>query len=134
MGDEQNTWRKQYYSNLGVKELFRFGCAVSLWIVLGIMLGLILHSELILLVFTALFIIFGPLSLVWRPAYLIHRKILGNPSLPTGPIPRRRMTAPRPASQPIPWIYQVSAIFVTIMKLLISLLVMYFIIKYILLR
>lgn len=134
MDEDPRKWLNQYYSNIGGKEALRFGCAISLWILVGMGLGEVLHSKLILIVFAALLFIFSLLSLIWRPIYHIHRKILGNPNLPTEPIPRRHMIAPRPASQPIPWIYQVPAIFMAIMKLLISLLLMYFIIKYILLR
>ena len=133
MNDKQNKWNKQYYSNLGVKEMFRFSCSNGLWVLLGIVLGDIFQSKLIFLVFVLLLLIFSLPSLVWRPAYLIHRKILGNPNLPTEPIPLRRRKTLHPASPPIPWIYQLPVILVSIVKLLISFLLMYFIIKYLLL-
>jgi len=132
MNEEQRKWRYQYYSNLGGKEFLRFGCFIGFCVFLGIGLESVFHSTSILFVFIALLFIFNALSLVWKPIYLIHRKILGNPNLPAEPIPHQRMKAPRPAGQPIPWIYQVPALLMIIMKLLISLLVMYFIIKYIL--
>ena len=65
MNDEQNKWNKQYYSNLGVKEMFRFSCSNGLWVLLGIVLGDIFQSKLIFLVFVLLLLIFSLPSLVW---------------------------------------------------------------------
>ena len=54
MNEESRQWRHQYYSNLGVKELFRFGCFISLLVSLGIVLGDIFNAKWILLVIGAL--------------------------------------------------------------------------------
>ena len=130
--EDPRKWLNQDYSNIGGKEALRFGCAMSLGLFLGIGLSIAFDSTWILFIFFVLFIMFNALSLVWRPMYLIHRKILGNSNLPTEPIPHRRMKAPRPAGQPIPWIYQVPAILVAILKIVIVLVFMYFIFAYIL--
>jgi hypothetical protein len=132
MDEDPRKWSNQYYSNLGGKEFLRSGCAIGLWFLLGFVLGDIFYSKLLLFVFIAILFIYSVLAPIWTPMYLIHRKILGNPNLPTKPIPRRRMKVPRLAGQPILWIYQVPAILMAMMKLLISLLVMYFIIRYVL--
>jgi hypothetical protein len=132
MDEDPRKWSNQYYSNIGGKEALRFGCAISLWILLGMGLGEIFHSKLIMIAFAALLFIFSLLSLLWRPIYLIHRKILGNLNLPTEPIPLRRMKTSRPVHQPIPWLYQVPAFLVAILKIVTVLLVMYFIFKLIL--
>jgi hypothetical protein len=119
-------------SNLGGKEFLRFGCSISLWILLGLGLSEIFRSIWILIGFAALLFIFSLLSLVWRPIYLIHRKILGNPNLPPEPIPYRRLKAPLPASQPVPWLYYVPSILVAILKMLVALVLSYLILKYLL--
>ncbi|MGA7193942.1 MAG: hypothetical protein WBW94_09940 [Anaerolineales bacterium] len=96
MNEETTKWLYQYYSNIGVKEVLRFGCFLIPWILLGIAIESAFHSIWILFVFIALLFIFRALSLAWRPTYHIHRKILGNPNLPTEPIPHRPVTVSRP--------------------------------------
>ena len=134
MNEESRQWRHQYYSNLGVKELFRFGCFTSLLVSLGIVLGDIFNAKWLLLVIGALLFILSAFSLVWKPIYLIHRKILGNPNLPTEPMHDRRMIVPRSASPSIPRWYYVPAVLFAILKIVIASIVMYFIITYILLK
>ena len=132
MNNEPRKWLNQYYANIGGKEFLRFGCAIGIWILLRIVLREVFHSTWILFVFVAVLMIFSLLSLLWKPMYLIHRKILGNPNLPTEPIPRQSIRTPRPTGQPIPWFYSVPAILMAMWKILVSLLVSYFIIKYLL--
>ena len=127
MNEEQKKWHKQFWDNFGVTAYLRFGCFTTLWILLGIGLSNVFHSSGVLLIFTVLLMIYGALSLVWKPIYLIHRKILGNPNLPTEPISFRRIKAPHQTSrQRIPWLYYVPAILMAVLTAIITWVVLYY--------
>src|SRR4026208_1822340 len=117
MNDEPKIWKKQYYSNFGGKEFLRLACFVNLWLWLGMGMKGIFNSAWIMVVFSALLMVHLLLALVWKPMYILHRKILGNPNLPTEPMPYRRIQAPRPTSQPIASWYYAPAVLVTILKM-----------------
>src|SRR5574342_694199 len=106
MNDEQKEWSKQYTSNIGAKEFLRLGCAIMLWVFIGVgvslifeLLGYSVHN----IVFGTFFIILFVLPFVAysrKPAYSLLRKILGNENLPREPYPRSNMKITRP---PRPW-------------------------------
>ena len=126
MNDQQKQWQRQFWNNFSATGCIRLYCVIALWVLLGIGLSDVFHSNWILLVFTALLMIFSLFSLVWKPTYLIYRKILGSPNLPTEPIPFRRKKAPGPISrQPIPWLYYVPTILMAVVTTIITWVVLY---------
>ena len=131
MNEEQKKWERQYWDNIGITELFRAGCALSVLISLGIGLSASFHAAWLTIILFELLAILGGISRFWQPLYKIHRKILGNPNLPTEPKPIRRTKAPRPTtSQPIPWVFYVPAILMAIVSALLTWWVLYFMFKY----
>ncbi len=126
MNDQQKEWHRQFWNNFGATEYFRFGCVVTLWALLGIGLEEFFHSVWILFIVIVPLFIFGTLSLIWKPIYIIFRKILGNPNLPTEPLPRS--ITKTSIKQPLPWwIY-----LWTLLRWAVLLLLLYTVIKYIL--
>ncbi len=100
MDDERKAWQKQFTSNFGAREFVRFMAALIVWIFVGVAVGVALRSPLVfvLLLFTGFV---SPLSIYYsRRAYRIFRFILGNPNLPTEPMPRAKVKAPH---EPRPW-------------------------------
>ncbi|SRR5260221_4748853 len=127
MNEEQKKWERQYWDNIGIAELFRAGCALSLLLSLGIGLSASFHATWITIILFELLVIFGGLSRFWKPLYRIHRKVLGNPNLPTEPMPRRHIIAPHPTGPPIPIWYYLPAVLSAIVLMVAGLLVLYFI-------
>jgi len=83
MDEEQKKWQRQFLNNSGgTREVFRIGCAIAIW--LGIGIGLYLWSDNLgyMLICIGIFFIFVVLSAVWQPAYSLLRKIYGNENIP----------------------------------------------------
>ncbi len=131
MNEEQKKWSRQYSSNFGAKEFLRLGCAIIIWLLIGIgisiafdLAGYSWGSIVIAIFFIAMFT-FAFTAYSRKSSYLLLRKIIGNDSFPQEPYPRSTVKTPR---QPLPWLYYVLAIW----RWILALFVLYFIIKYVL--
>ena len=106
MNDEQKEWYKQYSSNLGAKEILRLGCAIILWIFIGLGISTPLalagysNSFIIFVIFFIMLFVFPSIAYSRKPMYSLLRKILGNKNLPIEPMPHSTMKILR---QPLPW-------------------------------
>jgi hypothetical protein len=122
MNDEQKIWSRQYASSIGTKEFIRVGCAIIIWIFLGIGLTLAFHltgysadSAIFNIFFIAMFA-FQFVATRWKPAYSLLRKILGNENLPIEPYPR---TISKTLNEPRPWWSYLPGIWFLILELVI---------------
>jgi len=91
MDDDQKKLQEQFWNNSGgPREVSRLGCALAVW--LGIGIGLTVWSGNIgyLLICMAIYFIFPTLIGYWQPAYSLLRKILGNENMPPKIIPYKR--------------------------------------------
>ncbi|HXD09402.1 MAG TPA: hypothetical protein VN653_05005 [Anaerolineales bacterium] len=106
MNDEQKEWYKQYSSNLGAKEILRLGCAIMLWIFIGLGISTSFalagysNSSIIIVIFFIMLFVFPSIAYSRKPMYSLLRKILGNKILPVEPMPHSTMKIPR---QPLAW-------------------------------
>lgn len=106
MNDEHKEWSKQYTSSIGVKEFFRVGCAIILWVFIGVGISLAFElngysiGSIIFSIFFIAMFVFPFIAFRYKPAYLFLRKVLGNKSLPTSPPPSSNEKTFR---QPRPW-------------------------------
>jgi hypothetical protein len=124
MSQEWKEWEKQFWSNIGLAEILRFGCAVVLWLSAGMVLGGLLRSAFLILVFFAVLFAYILLSFFWKPIYLVHRKILGKGNLPSEPMPRSRMKLPRQARQARPWWSYLPGLWFTLLSLILLYLIL----------
>ena len=106
MDEEQKEWRKRYTSNIGAKEVLRLGCAMILWIFIGVGMSVLFASRgysnsfIFFVIFFIMLFVFPFIAYSREPMYSLLRKILGNENLPIEPMPRSTMKIPR---QPLPW-------------------------------
>src|SRR5258706_10727261 len=99
MDEEQKKWLNQYYSNIGGKEFLKLGCAIAIWIPIGVVISIVFNNGTVATIFIFSMLVL-PFLIRWRPVYLIFRTILGNKNLPPDPIPRSTVKIHR---QPLPW-------------------------------
>jgi len=130
MNEEQKKWERQYWDNIGITELFRAGCALSILFLLGIAFSASLHATWITIILFELVAIIGGLSKFWKPLYQIHRKILGNPNLPSEPKPILRTKAPHSTSPSVPWLFYMPVIIILIVSAVSTWWVLYSMFKY----
>jgi len=96
--EEWRAWDKNFWANIGLIEILRFGCASLLLLTLGVVLGVYFQSLFLIISPIAILFFFIVLGLRWRFAYRINRKILGNKNLPEEPMPtmpRLKIAGPR---------------------------------------
>ena len=106
MEQQRKKWLAQYAANIGAQEFLRLGCAILLWIFIG--LGLTVpfalagysNRFLIFVIFFIMLFMFPFIAYSRKPMYWLLRKILGNENLPTEPMPPSTMKIRR---QPLPW-------------------------------
>jgi hypothetical protein len=132
MDDERKKWSEQYNNNTGPREIFRFGCALMIWMFFGVAITLAFefagfHATAII-IFTIFFISMFVLPIIflsWKPGYAVLRKILGNKNIPVEPMPRSTMKLPR---EPRPWQYYLLVAW----RYLILLILLYAVVKWLL--
>jgi len=128
MNEERNKWSKQLSSNFGAKEFLRFGCAVMIWLFIGLAISIPIGvagyswASMIFVIFLSTILVFPFVTRRWKPAYSLLRKILGNKNLPSEPMPYSIVKIPR---QPLPWWGYLFGIWF----LLLDLLILYIILK-----
>lgn len=94
MDEEQKERSKQYSSNIGTIEILRLGCAVMIWIFIGMGVSFVFYlagysnSSIIFAIFLVMLFVFTFISRSRKPTYLLLRRILGNKNLPAEPMPR----------------------------------------------
>ncbi len=128
MDDKQQKWLNQFWSNIGLREYFRFGCAITIWVFItaaaSIVSTYINHSmsPIVFVVFSsAIFIL--PLLLRWQPVYSLFRAIFGNKNLPIESMPQS--TAKPSGRSSLWWFYFPATLF-----FLLDLVLLYLFIKY----
>lgn len=88
MDDKQKEWQRKFYENSGgTREIFRFGCAIIIWLTIGIGLYLWSNNAGYVLIFTGILFTFIFLSTNWQPVYSLLRIIFGNEDLPRKVMP-----------------------------------------------
>ena len=106
MDEKQKEWYQQYSSNIGAKEILRLGCAIMLWIFIGLGISVPIafagysNGFMIFVIFFIILLLSPFIAYSRKPIYSLLRKILGNENLPMEPMPRSTMKIPR---QPLPW-------------------------------
>jgi len=83
MNDEQKKISEQFTRNFSEKEFLRFGCVFTIFLFVGIALGLIFHNAGIILIFVVLFHGIIWLAPHWQPAFNVVRKVMGNSNIPS---------------------------------------------------
>src|SRR5689334_6688772 len=106
MNDKQKAWNRQYTSNIGTKEFVRLGCAIMLWIFIGIGVSFAFElagysaSGMAFGIFIIILFVFPFIAYSRKSTYSLLRKILGNENLPIEPMPRSTVKLQR---EPRPW-------------------------------
>lgn len=88
MNDKQKEWFKQYSESFGVREFFRFGFFLALWVILGVFALIIFENQKLIYIFFFTSFVFAIFSPRYKFTYSILRKIIGNDSMPPEPMPR----------------------------------------------
>jgi hypothetical protein len=118
MNEEQKGWVYQFSRNLGAREFLRFGAVFFIWIFLGTVISVLVEKSVILVSFLVFFFTWPFIIHRWRPAYMLFRRIMNNPAIPTEPYPWAKF-----ASEKKPWYYYLPSlwgmIFVAILMVLV---------------
>ncbi len=87
MNDAQKEWYRKYSESFGVREFFRFGIFLALWVILGVVVMITFENEVFFYIFFSIPFAFAVLAPRWKPTYSLLRKLLGNENLPLEPYP-----------------------------------------------
>jgi hypothetical protein len=106
MDEKQKEWNRQYTSNINGTESLRLGCAIMVWVLIGVGASLALDlagysgGSIIFGIFLIVMLVFPFIAISRRPTYMLLRKILGNENLPEQPYPG---PATKIQHQSLPW-------------------------------
>ena len=106
MNEEPKEWSRRYNLSIGMKEIIRLGCAIIIWIFIGVVISLALElagyslSSIVFGIFFVSPFVFAFIAASRKSTYSLLRKILGNENLPHEPFPRSTVKIPH---RPLPW-------------------------------